>query len=170
MRSLSVIALLSVSCAGPKEAVRAEQAPFDPELYEACTPDGPDDPSAVCPRDDEGNWKTSRPPSSVLLAGKDMFENGHHEMAVRTLGQAISYERLEDDCGRLYARWLRGQSHYALGKYPEALKDFGFIVQAGPDNPFYRDVDDWLKKLEGKVPSGALSACRAQYRPERIKE
>ena len=166
MRSLLIIPLLTFGCAGSKDAVRTEQTTYDPELYEACAPDSATDPPASCPRDDEGNWKTSRPPSSALLQGRRLLEEGLYEASAMTLRQAIMYDGVEDDCGKLYARWLRGQAFYKNGQYPEALKDFGYIVASGANNPFYKDVGDWLVKLEGKVPRGALLACQAQYRPD----
>lgn len=163
MRSFRFPALcLLVACGGRQPPAPSPSAEFDPELIEACIADEGAAPRH-CVRAEDGTWKTSSPPTNLLLQGRLALENGHYEAAVYTLTQAILKE---DECGKQYAREERGVAYFRLGRHKESFMDFASIVRDGPENPFYGEVGAWLKQLEPHLPSGAMAACWASYDPD----
>jgi len=161
----TILAILGVlvGCAGNHPAVRPEANEYDPELYEACRLDDAFLPR-FCVRADSGEWQPVRPPSSLLLQGRKLFQGGLYEPAADTLDAIVRSDGLEDECGRQFARWLRGQALYELGRYREAFMDFAAVVRDGPENPFYGEVTVWFEKLRDRIPAEAITLCLAAHR------
>lgn len=161
MRSFIFAMSLCAACGGSQKPPPAA-AEFDPELSELCVAeDGPA--PRYCAKDDDGAWKTVRPPSNLLLQGRSALAGGQYEAAAYTLTQAFHQE---DDCGKQYLHALRGEAYYRLGRYVESFRDFASIVRDGREHPSYASVGKWLDALAPHVDSGAMHVCRASYDPE----
>lgn len=158
MRVLLLTAFICASCASAPP--RRADTGYDPELFEICGEDAVVDVAPVCHRSEEGLWTTGMRPSSALQHGSRALEDGSYEEAVRTLGQTATYDGLDDECGRLQAQWLRGQAFAKLGRYDDALRDYGRVIMRGRGTPFMAEAPKLLDALEGKAPGAAVAACR----------
>jgi tetratricopeptide (TPR) repeat protein len=161
MRSLLLVAFILAACGGRQVPADPSAKEFDPELFEACSSEDGFAPR-YCVQDAEGVWTTARPPSNLFLQGKSMLEGGQYEAAVMTFTRAMPQE---DECGKQYATYLRGEANFRLGRYKESFIDFASVVRDGPENPFYGQVGAWLKALEPHVERGAMMTCIAMYDP-----
>lgn len=170
MRAFALIAVLAAACGGSLQASRqASSVEFDPELFEACTPEWSTPPPAVCERSDDGDgWKipAGQALRQVITIVDDRGWDGLSPNMLHAVIQLLD-PVIQDDkdppCAVQVARWYRGRAHLALGQDREAFLDFASIVRDGPGHPYYDEVGKALDLLAPRLPKSLVHLCDANY-------
>lgn len=170
MRTFVLFAAIAAACGGSRQdSRRSSPVEFDPELFEACTPEWQEPPPAVCERDDDGDgWKipAGRELQQVITIIDDRgwgdLSRSMLEAVVQLLDPVIQYDK-DPPCAVQVARWYRGRAHLALGHDREAFLDFASIVRDGPGHPYYAEVGQVLELMAPRLPKSLVQLCAANY-------
>ena len=174
MRSFTAVILIAAAC-GSTQKPAPKRAEYDPELAEACIPDwGDEAPAGLCDKGEGGTWTLPKgdPARNVISQVLALRENHHGtsvEEAIIHLTPGIITRSVEPTCGAQMARWHRAVAYVHLGRGTEAFKDFGQVIKEGPNNPYYDDVDDWMKLIEPHLPAGVVMMCMVNYGPAALE-
>lgn len=160
MRPFQIALMLCVACAASKPARVGSPVAADDELLGACVPERPEPEPRHCVLEDDGTWKTSTPPTNVLIQGRTLLNEGMPKPAVVTLTHAL---KVEDACGRQFARWLRAEASFELGDARAAFLDYASVIRDGPEHPFYKEVWPRIEALKPHIPEQAYITCAAVY-------
>lgn len=176
MRPL-ITALMCVACSASRPPVQQEQAPLpdaiadDPELSAACQPDWQQPPPAACKQDETTKQtilKNDDPSYGkvVQIMALEKDEAGlsiGRQTAIVNLATLVIDDAKASECTRQISRWHRAMALHELGRWREAFLDFGFVIKAGPNSPFYKHVGDWLETLAPHLSHQTYIVCTSAY-------
>lgn len=177
MRSFMLV-LLCVGCAAARPPVKQadlppipDTLPDDPELLAACQPEAAPQPlewqrdsagQTVLKNDDPGYGHIAQIIGYDKERDKDGLSFGKVTAIVNLATLVIDNDKASPPA-HLIARWHRAMAHHELGHWREAWLDFGAVVRAGPDSPFYKWVGGWLTDLAPRFSHQTYAACLSVY-------
>jgi hypothetical protein len=172
MRSL-IIVVLCVACTASRPTVQSELAPLpdtlpdDPELLAACQPDWQKPPPSACQEDPTTKATIMRNDDPAFgkitqIIGYDKDESKvtpGTATAIINLATLVIDDASSSACSSQISRFHRGMAHHLLGHWRDAFLDFGAVIKAGPNSPFYKFMGGWIETLAPRLSHQTYIVC-----------